>query len=180
MFTKEKLIFELPKVDYDLYFTKDSILFLAIIVSILLSICMCLWGHRSFKVIASFLIGTGLMAGGMIVLEPLIPSPTVKLFLLVLFVFLVMSLFLGLLSLIEKKRREKSEDKSGMKRIIRAIAPIVGAGVMFGVIYTGVYSDIIVDACIAAVFAVLGYIIQMCSKGDDIQFRTYDDIYYGR
>jgi hypothetical protein len=120
------------------------------------------------------------MAGGMIVLEPLIPSPTVKLFLLVLFVFIVMSLFLGLLSLIEKKRREKSEDKSGMKRIIRAIAPIVGAGVMFGVIYTGVYSDIIVDACIAAVFAVLGYIIQMCSKGDDIQFRTYDDIYYGR
>ncbi len=180
MFTKEKLIFELPKVDYDLYFTKDSILFLAIIVSILFSICMCLWGHRCFKVIASILIATGLMAGGMIVLEPLVPSPTLKMFLLVFFVFIVMSLFLGLLSLIEKKRREKGEDKTGMKRIIRAIAPIVGAGVMFGVIYTGVYSDIIVDACIAAVFAVLGYIIQMCSKGEDIQFRTYDDIYYGR
>ncbi|WP_207640435.1 hypothetical protein [Butyrivibrio sp. AE3003] len=166
--------------DYDLYFTKDSILFLAIIVSILFSICMCLWGHRCFKVIASILIATGLMAGGMIVLEPLVPSPTLKMFLLVFFVFIVMSIFLGLLSLIEKKRREKGEDKTGMKRIIRAIAPIVGAGVMFGVIYTGVYSDIIVDACIAAVFAVLGYIIQMCSKGEDIQFRTYDDIYYGR
>lgn len=180
MFTKEKLVIELPKVDYDLYFTKDSILFLAIIVSILFSICMCLWGHRCFKVIASILIATGLMAGGMIVLEPLVPSPTLKMFLLVLFVFIVMSIFLGLLSMIEKKKREKGEDKTGMKRIIRAIAPIVGAGVMFGVIYTGVYSDIIVDACIAAVFAVLGYIIQMCSKGEDIQFRTYDDIYYGR
>ena len=181
MLTKEKLIFELPKVDYDLYFTKDSILFLAIIVSILFSICMCLWGHRCFKVIASILIATGLMAGGMIVLEPLVPSPTLKMFLLVFFVFIVMSIFLGLLSMIEKKKREKNNGKkTGTKRIIRAIAPIVGAGVMFGVIYTGVYSDIIVDACIAAVFAVLGYIIQMCSKGEDIQFRTYDDIYYGR
>ena len=180
MFTKEKLIFELPKVDYDLYFTKDSILFLAIIVSILFSIFMCLWGHRYFKVIASFLIGSGLMAGGMIVLEPLIPSPTVKMFLLVLFVFIVMSIFLGLSSIIEKKNQGKKDSKTGTKRFIRVIAPIVGAGVMFGVIYTGVYSDIIVDACIAAVFAVLGYLIQMRSKGEDIQFRTYDDIYYGR
>ena len=180
MFTKEKLIFELPKVDYDLYFTKDSILFLAIIISLLFSILMCLWGHRSFKVIASFLIGTGLMAGGMIVLDPLVQSPTVKMFLLVLFVFMVMSIFLGLLSLIEKKRQNNKESKAGMKRFIRVIAPIVGAGVMFAVIYMGVYSDIIVDACIAVVFAVLGYIIQMCTKGDEIQFRTYDDIYYGR
>ena len=70
--------------------------------------------------------------------------------------------------------------KAGTKRFIRVIAPIVGAGVMFAVIYTGVYNDIVVDACIAAVFAVLGYLIQMRSKGEDIQFRTYDDIYYGR
>lgn len=181
MFTKEKLIFELPKVDYDLYFTKDSILFLAIIVSMLFSICMCLWGHRCFKVIASILIATGLMAGGMIVLEPLVPSPTLKLFLLVLFVFIVMSIFLGLLSMIEKKKREKNNGKkTGTKRIFRVIAPIIGAGVMFGVMYMNVYNDMVVDACIAAVFAALGYLIQIFSKSEDIQFRTYDDIYYGR
>ena len=175
MFTKEKLIFELPKVDYDLYFTKDSILFLAIIVSILFSICMCLWGHRCFKVIAS------IMAGGMIVLEPLVPSPTLKMFLLVLFVFIVMSIFLGLLSMIEKKKLEKNNGKkTGTKRIFRVIAPIIGAGVIFGVMYLNVYNDMVVDACIAAVFAALGYLIQIFSKSEDIQFRTYDDIYYGR
>ena len=51
---------------------------------------------------------------------------------------------------------------------------------MFTVLYTSVYNDIAVDAGIVAVFVVLGYLIQMRSKGEDIQFRTYDDIYYGR
>jgi hypothetical protein len=180
MFTKEKLVIELPKVDYDLYFTKDSILFIAIIVAILFSITMCLWGHKAFKVIAEILIATGLAAAGMIVLDPLVQSPALKMFLLVLFDFVVMSILIGLLGLIEKKKIEKNGKKTGPGRFTRLIAPIIGAGVMFTVLYTSVYNDIAVDAGIVAVFVILGYLIQMRSKGEEIQFRTYDDIYYGR
>jgi len=179
MFTKEKLIIELPKVDYELYFTKDSIIFLAIIISMLFSIFMCLWGHRYFKVIAEVLAGAGLMAGGMIVLEQYVSSPTLKMFLLVLFVFVTMSILKGLIGLIEKKQKDKGK-KPGSGLGIRVIAPIIGAGVLFAVLYTNVYSDIIADAVFAGVFVILGYLMQLHSKGNDIQFRTYDDIYYGR
>ncbi|MBO4457282.1 MAG: hypothetical protein J5802_06160 [Butyrivibrio sp.] len=179
MFTKEKLIIELPKVDYNLYFTKDSILFLAIIISILFSVVMCLWGHHYFKVIAEVLAGAGIMAAGMILLDPIISSPTVKMFLLVLLVFVSMSIVLSLITHVFKKD-DKNKAQAGTGRFYRVVAPIVGAGLLFGVFYTCVYCDIVFDAIVAMVFACLGYLNQIRTRGHVTVFRTYDDIYYGR
>ena len=178
MFTKEKLIIELPKVDFELYFTKDSILFLAVIISILFSIVMCLWGHHYFKVIAVVLAGAGIMAAGMYFMDPIISSPTVKMFLLVLLVFVSLSIVLGITKLFDKDGRSRTQ--AGTGRIFRVVAPIVGAGLLFGVFYTCVYCDIVFDAIIAVVFACLGYLNQIRTKGNVTLFRTYDDIYYGR
>ncbi len=190
------LIFKLPEVTFDNYFTYDSVCMIMMFISLIAGLMICFMGYKF--ILSLFLTLIGCISGiiSMSIMENRIDIPVLKMFLMVMCIFLTIILFYEIywgyirflknknsnsgLERIHSLEREKHPTDSPLRDFLVMTSPLSGAVVFSSFIYIFIFREIKTCILLTVILSVLGYIYQKKRKVFQREFYTYDDIYFGR
>lgn len=171
----EKLIFTVPSLEGGMLFTREVLIFLAVILLFVIGMIIALLGFRCLKTMLFLLMGIAGGAVGYILAERLTEQPEIRLIFFVVFCvvgWVFLAAVNGFMTYLSKRAK--------VYNFIQAVTPyftaLLGSAIVFFVVYDHVYRDLAVvgGACLGllAVGCVIGALRYRKKRG----FFTYEDL----
>ncbi len=170
------MIFQLPTIHKENYFTTEVIVFAISVLVLIIGILLCLWGYKYFQTLAVIILGCLSGYVGIKLTDHLTNSPIIKMFIFTIFTFLGCCLFYFLSILIDGFLK-MIHLKKGIAGKMYILSSLLGAALIAFIVYRMVYDGWIICVIIFVLFAVMGMIYQKIKKASRPEFHCYEDIF---
>lgn len=174
-----KFVLQIPKWQGELVFTRETLVFAAVVLLLIIGILFCFWGYKFFGTILFMGIGTAACYGGYLLVEPLTGNLVLRMFLTVslTFVGVCFAYFLHIIGgyMLDRVGGGLRIKTVLGKRIYLLAAPL-GAAILGLTIYYMIWRDGIISSLISVVCLTVGLIFQHVKRKEQVQFKSYDDL----
>lgn len=171
----EKLVLRVPEWQGELVFSRETLIFVGVILLMIVGVLFCFWGYKFFRTILFMGIGIVTCYGSYLLVEPMTANDVIRMFLTVSLTFLGVC-FVYFLSIIWGFILDKLRIRTALAKRTYLLAAPVGAAMIGLTIYYMIWRDEIVAGVTAAVCLAVGLTFQHFKRKKQVRFRSYDDL----
>ena len=171
----DKFVLQLPKWQGELLFSKGTLMFVGVILSLIVGTLFCFWGYKYFRTVLFLGIGVVVCYGSYLLVEPMTANLVIRMFVTVSLTFLGMC-FVYFLDIVFGYLLDRLRIRSALGKRTYLFAAPLGAAVLGLTIYGCIWRDAVVAAGISLACLVLGLVFQHHRRKRMVRFRCYNDL----
>lgn len=171
----DKFVLRLPKWQGELLFSKETLMFVGVILLLIVGTLFCFWGYKYFRTVFFLGIGVVVCYGSYLLTEPMTANLVIRMFLTVSLTFLGMC-FAYFLDIVFGYLLDRLRIRSALGKRIYLLAAPLGAAILGLTIYGYIWRDAVTAAGISLVCLVPGLIFQHRRRKRMVRFRCYNDL----
>lgn len=171
----DKFVLRLPKWQGELLFSKETLMFVGVILLLIVGTLFCFWGYKYFRTVFFLGIGVVVCYGSCLLTEPMTANLVIRMFLTVSLTFLGMC-FAYFLDIVFGYLLDRLRIRSALGKRIYLLAAPLGAAILGLTIYGYIWRDAVTAAGISLVCLVPGLIFQHRRRKRMVRFRCYNDL----
>lgn len=168
-------MFHVPKWQGELFFSKELLVFVGVILLVIVGTLFCFWGYKFFKTVLFMGIGVVACCISYLLVEPMTPKLVIRMFLTVSLTFLGLCFFY-LVDIIFSYVLDKLHVRDALGKRTYLLAAPLGAAILGLTIYYFIWRDEITAAVISLVCLAVGLPFQHVKRKKQVRFRTYNDL----
>ena len=168
-------MFHVPKWQGELFFSKELLVFVGVILLMIVGTLFCFWGYKYFKTVLFMGIGIVACYVGYLLVEPMTPKLVIRMFLTVSLTFLGLCFFY-FLDIIFSYILDSLHVRDALGKRTYLLAAPLGAAILGLTIYCFIWRDEITAAVISLVCLMIGLPFQHVKRKKQIRFKTYNDL----
>lgn len=171
----DKFVFHVPKWQGELFFSKELLVFVGVILLVIVGTLFCFWGYKFFRTVLFIGIGVVACCVSYLLVEPMTPKLVIRMFLTVSLTFLGLCFFY-LVDIIFSYVLDKLHIRDALGKRTYLLAAPLGAAILGLTIYYFIWRDEITAAVISLVCLAVGLPFQYVKRKKQVRFRTYNDL----
>ena len=171
----DKFVFHVPKWQGELFFSKELLVFVGVILLVIVGTLFCFWGYKFFRTVLFIGIGVVACCISYLLVEPMTPKLVIRMFLTVSLTFLGLCFFY-LVDIIFSYVLDKLHIRDALGKRTYLLAAPLGAAILGLTIYYFIWRDEITAAVISLVCLAVGLPFQYVKRKKQVRFRTYNDL----
>ena len=168
-------MFHVPKWQGELFFSKELLVFVGVILLVIVGTLFCFWGYKFFRTVLFIGIGVVACCISYLLVEPMTPKLVIRMFLTVSLTFLGLCFFY-LVDIIFSYVLDKLHIRDALGKRTYLLAAPLGAAILGLTIYYFIWRDEITAAVISLVCLAVGLPFQYVKRKKQVRFRTYNDL----
>ena len=171
----DKFVFHVPKWQGELFFSKELLVFVGVILLVIVGTLFCFWGYKFFRTVLFIGIGVVACCISYLLVEPMTPKLVIRMFLTVSLTFLGLCFFY-LVDIIFSYVLDKLHIRDALGKRTYLLAAPLGAAILGLTLYYFIWRDEITAAVISLVCLAVGLPFQYVKRKKQVRFRTYNDL----